>query len=74
MYNKNMFKAELVKRGITQRALANTIKMDVSVLNRKINNGHWSIKDLPMILKALNVKDEEKFIFDIFLSKNSSET
>lgn len=65
MVNVSKLKGKIVERNTTQEELAITIGIDKSTFYRKMKqNGNFSIKEVNMIVSALNLsKDEAMSIF-----------
>lgn len=60
MVNTNELKAEMKRNDITQEQLAKMIKLDLSTLNRKINNKSavFTVCEAQAISEALNLSPE----------------
>lgn len=65
MVNVSKLKGKIVERNTTQEELATTIGIDKSTFYRKMKqNGNFSIKEVNLIVSALNLsKDEAMTIF-----------
>lgn len=66
MFDKNLFKAQLVLAGITVKQLAEFLGINESTMYRKINaDGDFSRSEINKMIDILNIEHPE----DIFFSK-----
>ena len=66
MFNKKLFKAQIILAGITVKQLAEAIGINESTMYRKINaDGDFSRSEMNKMIDVLNIEHPE----DIFFSK-----
>lgn len=58
MFNKNLFKAQMVLAGVTSKQLAESLNINESTLYRKIqSNGSFTREEIKTIVEVLDIKD-----------------
>ena len=71
MVNTNLFKAEMIKSGFTQKSLSKAVGMSVNTLNSKLNNnGVFNIVEVEKICDIMGITDD-RLKCQIFLWKPS---
>lgn len=57
MFDRNAFRAELARNGMTQRELCEKTGISTATMTRKIRSGKFGTDDVEKIVKVLNIKD-----------------
>ena len=65
MFNANEFKAAMVRKGYTQKKLAEEIGISEPSIYRKIKNGSFGLDEAQKIIDVLGIENPE----DIFFAK-----
>lgn len=63
MFDKNAFRAELARRGLTQKEVAHMIGMSEKTFVSRIKHGNFGLDECDLIIKAINLKDPASIFF-----------
>ena len=64
MFNKNMFRAQMVLKGITVRELSEKLGINESTLYRKINaDGSFTREEINQLIVILGISDPRAIFF-----------
>lgn len=63
MFSKNEFRAELVRKGYTQKSLAEKIGMTPKTLYLKMKTGKFGTDEVNKIMEVLNIQDPIPIFF-----------
>lgn len=66
MIDVNKLKGRMKEKGFTQKTLSNELKVDISTLNRKINNKqgrYLTIEETQGIIDALQIENPAEYFF-----------
>lgn len=64
MFNKNMFRAQMVLKGITARELSEKLGINESTLYRKINaDGSFTREEINQLIAILDISDPRAIFF-----------
>ncbi len=63
MFAENEFKAELVRKGYTQKALAKEIGMTPKTLYLKMKSGKFGTDEVNRIMEVLDIKNPVPIFF-----------
>lgn len=62
--NRNMLKAEIVKNGLTQAKVAESIGMSQVTFSRKLKRGVFGIDEAEKLIGLLDIKDPNQIFFN----------
>lgn len=68
MYNKQIFKAEMVRKGYTQERMAAAMGLSNKAFNDKLANGKWWMSEIVQAINILDIKTPMRFINNLFFS------
>jgi len=64
MFNKNEFKAQLVRKDMTMKELAMFLEIDESTLYRKIqDDGRFTRKEINAMIERLEIENPQEIFF-----------
>lgn len=63
MFNANELRAAIVRRGYTQKKLAEKIGISEPSMYRKIKNGSFGLEEAQKIIDVLEIENPEKIFF-----------
>lgn len=63
MFSKNEFRAELARKGYTQKSLAEKIGMTPKTLYLKMKTGKFGTDEVNKIMEVLNIQDPIPIFF-----------
>lgn len=63
MFNANELRAAIVRRGYTQKRLAEKIGISEPSMYRKIKNGSFGLEEAQKIIDVLEIENPEKIFF-----------
>lgn len=63
MLDVKSLKAEMVRNGYTQSALAAELGITTRTFSNRLNTGDFGVKEIEVITKALNLKDPFSIFF-----------
>lgn len=64
MFNRNEFRAQIVRAGKTSKEVAEFLGIDESTLYRKIqDDGRFTRQEIGLLIKFLGIKDPDSIFF-----------
>ena len=57
MIDVNRLKSEIVRAGMTQKAVAHVLGMSENTFSKKINTGKFGLEDAEKMIKLLSIED-----------------
>ena len=63
MLNELEFRAAMVRRGYTQKALAAELGMSSAALGRRIHSGNFKLTEVVKVIDLQQLEDPEKVFF-----------
>ena len=57
MIDVNRLKSEIVRAGMTQKAVAGVLGMSENTFSKKINTGKFGLEDAEKMIKLLGIED-----------------